>query len=161
MVWIALTDLEPMRVVHVRQMAMEGANPFAIQKALGHKDIKTTMLYVDMSNPHIRDQVEKLNGIVIPEEKRPKSAPNDISVEKRQEKGTRKKPDSLSDSEWCRRRDLNPHGFPHHPLKMALFARGLQSVRFLLPETEIRPEDYSTKIMGDRSRLVGQHFDLR
>jgi len=34
-------------------------------------------------------------------------------------------------------------------------------VQFLLPETEIRPEDYSTKIMGDRSRLVGQHFDLR
>jgi len=100
-------------------MAMEGADPFSIQKAMGHKDIKTTMIYVDMSNPHIRDQVDKLNGIVIPEERRPKSAPNDISVKKRQKKGTRKKPDSLSDSEWCRRRDLNPHGFPHHPLKMA------------------------------------------
>jgi integrase len=98
-------------------MAMEGADPFSIQKAMGHKDIKTTMIYVDMSNPHIRDQVDKLNGIVIPGEKRPKSAPNDIPVEKKQKKGTRKKPDSLSDSEWCRRRDLNPHGFPHHPLK--------------------------------------------
>jgi len=20
---------------------------------------------------------------------------------------------------WCRRRDLNPHGFPHHPLKQS------------------------------------------
>ena len=97
----------------------EKADVFSIQKAMGHKDIKTTMIYVDMSNPHIRDQVDKLNGIVIPEEKRPKSAPNDISVEKRRKKGTRNKPDSLSDSEWCRRRDLNPHGFPHHPLKMA------------------------------------------
>ena len=58
-------------------MAMEGADVFSIQKAMGHKDIKTTMIYVDMSNPHIRDQVDKLNGIVIPEEKRPKSAPND------------------------------------------------------------------------------------
>jgi hypothetical protein len=30
------------------------------------------MIYVDMSNPQTRDQVDKLNGIVIPEEKRPK-----------------------------------------------------------------------------------------
>jgi hypothetical protein len=56
--------------------------------------IKTTMINVDMLNPHFRDQVGKLNGIVIPEEKRPKSAPNDIFVEKRQKKGTREKPDS-------------------------------------------------------------------
>ncbi len=28
-------------------------------------------------------------------------------------------PDSLCLLRWCRRRDLNPHGFPHHPLKMA------------------------------------------
>ena len=27
-------------------MAMAGANPFAIQKAMGHKDIKTTMIYL-------------------------------------------------------------------------------------------------------------------
>jgi hypothetical protein len=27
------------------------------------------------------------------------------------------KPKSLSLLRWCRRRDLNPHGFPHHPLK--------------------------------------------
>jgi len=27
------------------------------------------------------------------------------------------KPKSLSELRWCRRRDLNPHGFPHHPLK--------------------------------------------
>jgi hypothetical protein len=92
-------------------------NPFAIQNAMGHKDIKTTMIYIDMAKPPIRDQVEKLNGIVIPEEKRPKSAPNDNSVGERQKKGTRKKPDSLFDSSWCRRRDLNPHGSPHHPLK--------------------------------------------
>ena len=56
---------------------MEGADPFSILKAMGHKDIKTTMISVNMSNPHIRDQVDKLNGIVIPGEKRPKSAPND------------------------------------------------------------------------------------
>ena len=29
------------------------------------------------------------------------------------------KPKSLLLLRWCRRRDLNPHGFPHHPLKMA------------------------------------------
>jgi len=29
------------------------------------------------------------------------------------------------------RGDSNPHGFPHHPLKGRLFARGLQSVRLL------------------------------
>lgn len=42
-------------------MAMAGANPFAIQKAMGH--IKTTMIYVDVAKPHIREQVEKLDRI--------------------------------------------------------------------------------------------------
>jgi hypothetical protein len=31
---------------------------------------------------------------------------------------------------WRRMGDSNPHGFPQHPLKKRLFARGLQSVRF-------------------------------
>lgn len=48
------------------QMAMAGANPFAIQKAMGHKDIKTTMIYVDVAKPHIQEQVEKLNRIPVP-----------------------------------------------------------------------------------------------
>ena len=47
-------------------MAMAGANPFAIQKAMGHKDIKTTMIYVDIAKPHIQEQVAKLNRIAIP-----------------------------------------------------------------------------------------------
>jgi hypothetical protein len=29
------------------------------------------------------------------------------------------RPNSLLELRWCRRRDLNPHGFPHHPLKQA------------------------------------------
>jgi integrase len=41
---------------------MAGANPFAIQKAMGHTDIKTTMIYVDIAKPHIQEQVEKLNS---------------------------------------------------------------------------------------------------
>jgi integrase len=45
------------------QMAMAGADPFAIMKAMGHTDIKTTMIYVSMGKSHIREQVEKLNGI--------------------------------------------------------------------------------------------------
>ena len=45
------------------QMAMAGADPFAIMKAMGHTDIKTTMIYVSLGKSHIRDQVEKLNGI--------------------------------------------------------------------------------------------------
>jgi len=48
------------------QMAMAGANPFAIQKAMGHKDIKTTMIYVDVAKPHIQEQIEKLNSIPVP-----------------------------------------------------------------------------------------------
>lgn len=44
-------------------MAMAGADPFAIMKALGHADIKTTMIYVSLGKSHIRDQVEKLNAI--------------------------------------------------------------------------------------------------
>jgi integrase len=42
---------------------MEGADPFAIMKAMGHTDIKTTMIYVSLGKSHIREQVEKLNAI--------------------------------------------------------------------------------------------------
>jgi integrase len=45
------------------QMAMAGADPFAIMKAMGHTDIKTTMIYVSLGKSHIREQVEKLNAI--------------------------------------------------------------------------------------------------
>jgi len=37
--------------------------PFAIMKAMGHTDIKTTMIYVSLGKSHIREQVEKLNEI--------------------------------------------------------------------------------------------------
>jgi hypothetical protein len=47
-------------------MAMAGANPFAIMKALGHADIKTTMIYVSLGKSHIRDRVDRLNCIPIP-----------------------------------------------------------------------------------------------
>jgi hypothetical protein len=42
---------------------MAGADPFAIMKAMGHTDIKTTMIYMSLGKSHIREQVEKLNGI--------------------------------------------------------------------------------------------------
>jgi len=45
------------------QMAMAGADPFAIMKAMGHADIKTTMIYVSLGKSHIREQIEKLNSI--------------------------------------------------------------------------------------------------
>jgi integrase len=45
------------------QMAMAGADPFAIMKAMGHADIKTTMIYVSLGKSHIREQVERLNAI--------------------------------------------------------------------------------------------------
>jgi site-specific recombinase XerD len=44
-------------------MAMAGADPFAIMKAMGHADIKTTMIYVSLGKSHIREQVERLNGV--------------------------------------------------------------------------------------------------
>ena len=44
-------------------MAMAGADTVAIMRAMGHSDIKTTMIYVSLGKSHIRDQVEKLNGI--------------------------------------------------------------------------------------------------
>jgi hypothetical protein len=47
-------------------MAMAGADPFAIMKAMGHTDIKTTMIYVSLGKSHIRDQVERLNSIPTP-----------------------------------------------------------------------------------------------
>jgi site-specific recombinase XerD len=42
---------------------MAGADPFAIMKAMGHADMKTTMIYVSPGNSHIREQVEKFNSI--------------------------------------------------------------------------------------------------
>ncbi|OGP33223.1 MAG: hypothetical protein A2X88_05850 [Deltaproteobacteria bacterium GWC2_65_14] len=48
------------------QIDTAGADPFAIMKTMGHADIKTTMIYVSLGKSHIRDQVEKLNGIHIP-----------------------------------------------------------------------------------------------
>ena len=47
-------------------MAMGGADPFAIMKAMGHTNIKTTMIYVSLGKSHIRDQVEKLNTLAPP-----------------------------------------------------------------------------------------------
>ena len=35
-------------------------------KAMGHADVKTTMIYADVGKPHIREQVEKLDRIVVP-----------------------------------------------------------------------------------------------
>jgi hypothetical protein len=32
-------------------------------KAMGHADIKTTMICVSLGKSHIREQVEKLNGV--------------------------------------------------------------------------------------------------
>jgi hypothetical protein len=43
-------------------MALAGADPFAIMKAMGHADIKTTMIHVSLGKSHIREQVERLNG---------------------------------------------------------------------------------------------------
>ena len=45
------------------QMAMAGADPFAIMKAMCHADFKTTMIYVSLGKSHIRDQVEKHNTL--------------------------------------------------------------------------------------------------
>jgi hydrogenase maturation factor HypF (carbamoyltransferase family) len=42
---------------------MAGADRFAIMKAMGHADNKTTMIYVSLGKSCIREQVEKLNGI--------------------------------------------------------------------------------------------------
>ena len=47
-------------------MAMAEADPFAMMKALGHSDLQMTMQYVSLGKNHIREQVEKLNGIQIP-----------------------------------------------------------------------------------------------
>ena len=33
---------------------------------MGHKDIKTTMIYVDIAKPHIQEQVAKLDRIPLP-----------------------------------------------------------------------------------------------
>lgn len=48
-------------------MALAGAAPFAtIMKAMGHTDIKKTMISADVTKSHIQEQVTKLNKIAIP-----------------------------------------------------------------------------------------------
>jgi len=95
-------------------MVMKGSDLPSVAATLGHRDIATTMIYAHLTQDHIKSKKDKLDGVSVPAIC-PKSAQNPRKVKK----GTRQKPDSLSDSKWCRRRDLNPHGSPHHPLKMA------------------------------------------
>ena len=63
-------------------MAMAGADPFAIMKAMGHTDIKTTMIYISLGKSHIRDQVERLNKIQLPpiHEKKPPTRANVVEI---------------------------------------------------------------------------------
>jgi integrase len=63
-------------------MAMAGADPFAIMKAMGHADIKTTMIYVSLGKSHIREQVEKLDRIPLPpvSEKKPPTRANVVEL---------------------------------------------------------------------------------
>jgi len=39
---------------------MAGADPLAIMKAMGHADIKTTMIFMSLGKSHIREQVERV-----------------------------------------------------------------------------------------------------
>ena len=63
-------------------MSMSGENPFAIMMATGDADIKTTMIYVSLRKSHIREQVEKLNGIpvTVPLASKSKSLPATASA---------------------------------------------------------------------------------
>src|SRR3972149_9723469 len=46
-----------------------------------------------------------------------------------EKKGSGGRPKSLLLLPWCRRGDSNPHGFPHHPLKMACLPGSTTSAR--------------------------------
>jgi integrase len=58
--WQGASDvrLHGLRHTFGSQMAMSEADPFAIMKAMGHADIKTTMIYVSLGKSHIREQVD-------------------------------------------------------------------------------------------------------
>jgi len=86
-------------------MVMKGSDLPSVAATLGHRDITTTMIYAHLTQDHIKSQMNKLDGVAVPEIC-PKSAPNDKIVAEEQKKGTRKNPESLSELPWCRRRDL-------------------------------------------------------
>ena len=44
-------------------MAMAGADPFAIMKAMGHTDIKTTQRYVTVTRGHLEAIMGKVEGV--------------------------------------------------------------------------------------------------
>ena len=48
----------------------------------------------------------------------------------RNKKGAQLLDERLIGFEWCRRGDSTPHGFPHHPLKMACLPGSTTSARF-------------------------------
>lgn len=60
---VSQIHIHGLRHTFVSQMAMAGADPFAIMKAMGHADMKTTMIYVSLGKSHVREQVEKHNTI--------------------------------------------------------------------------------------------------
>ena len=141
---IPRVTVHQLRQTCASQMVMSGADLGSVAAVLGHKDITTTMIYTHLTQGHVRTQMEKLNAIPLPEIC-PKSAPKDISVEERQKKGTRMKPDSLSDSEWCRMRDLNPHGFPppqgNSGLNDSAKGRHFKLLPYWPPRGPLRPHD--------------------
>lgn len=72
-------------------MAQQGADAFAIKDALGHSDIKTSLIYVQTAKSHLEESVNKLDAIAVPEARQPKSIPTGKKT-KKGEPG--KKPDS-------------------------------------------------------------------
>jgi len=74
-------------------MAMAGADPFAIMKAMGHADIKTTMIYVSLGK----------NRFLA-------SRPDFTK------KGTRRQSGFPLSIGWDRRGGSNPRGSPRGPL---------------------------------------------
>jgi integrase len=63
-------------------LAQQGADPFAIMRALGHSDIKTSLIYVQTAKSHLEEQVGRLDGIAVPEARQPKSIPNGKKTKK-------------------------------------------------------------------------------
>ena len=62
-------------------MVMKGSDLPSVAATLRHRDITTTMIYAHLTQDHIKSQMNKLDGVAVPEIC-PKSAQNPLKVKK-------------------------------------------------------------------------------
>ena len=78
---IARVTVHQLRHTCASLMVMKGSDLPSVAATLGHRDITTTMIYAHLTQDHIKSQMNKLDGVAVPEIC-PKSAQNPLKKKK-------------------------------------------------------------------------------